>query len=146
MSSVHLLQPNTEEEWRAYYDLRWRLLRAPWNQPRGSEKDEFEKNAFHVLAKDCAGIVIGVGRIHFIEKQTCQIRYMAVIEAWRGQAVGTSILKELERYAAANGATRILLFARDSAVAFYQKWDYKVLGDAQLLFGKIRHKQMLKIL
>ena len=34
--------PQNPEEFERYRDLRWRILRAPWNQPRGSELDEIE--------------------------------------------------------------------------------------------------------
>ena len=64
---ITLTTPDTPELWDAYYDLRWRLLREPWQQPRGSEKDELEKEAYHCIAIDEHGSVIGVGRIH---KQT----------------------------------------------------------------------------
>ncbi|MEJ2362384.1 MAG: thioesterase, partial [Gammaproteobacteria bacterium] len=34
--------PQTKQEWQAYFDLRWRILRAPWQQARGSERDDLE--------------------------------------------------------------------------------------------------------
>ena len=39
---MKLRPPETAEEFDAYYNLRWMVLRAPWNQPTGSEKDEYE--------------------------------------------------------------------------------------------------------
>ena len=39
--------PQTESEWTAYYDLRFRVLRQPWGQPIGSERDNSEDNAYH---------------------------------------------------------------------------------------------------
>ncbi len=41
--SIRIKQPETEDEFRSYYQLRWKLLRAPWKQPEGSEIDEIEK-------------------------------------------------------------------------------------------------------
>ena len=38
--------PSTEKEFERYRDLRWGILRAPWNQPKGSEVDELESKAF----------------------------------------------------------------------------------------------------
>lgn len=32
--------PQTRDEFFAYYDLRWQILLAPWNQPKGSEQDD----------------------------------------------------------------------------------------------------------
>ena len=36
---MKVLEPKTKEDFKKYYDLRWRILRKPWNQPRGSEKE-----------------------------------------------------------------------------------------------------------
>jgi hypothetical protein len=44
---MEIRSPETVEEFMQYYELRWRLLRKPWNQPKGSEKDEKEDEAFH---------------------------------------------------------------------------------------------------
>ena len=30
--------PQTPEEFERYRDFRWRILRAPWNQPRRTEQ------------------------------------------------------------------------------------------------------------
>ena len=40
--------PQSAEEFAAYYELRWRVLREPWSLPRGSERDELEGSAYPV--------------------------------------------------------------------------------------------------
>ena len=40
---VEIRSPKTTDEWQEYYDLRYRVLRQPWNQPRGSERNEGDK-------------------------------------------------------------------------------------------------------
>ena len=35
-----LAEPRTTQEWESYFDLRWRVLREPWGQARGSERDD----------------------------------------------------------------------------------------------------------
>ncbi|NNE38304.1 MAG: GNAT family N-acetyltransferase, partial [Gammaproteobacteria bacterium] len=69
--------PITSQDFDQYYDLRWRILRAPWDQPRGSEKDKHEESAHHVCIKSDTGNVIGVGRLHIASPGIAQIRYMA---------------------------------------------------------------------
>ena len=44
------------------------------------------------------------------------------------------------------GAPKIVLNARDNAVAFYRKRGYDVIGDAETLFGVISHLRMKKSL
>jgi hypothetical protein len=35
---IKIRPPKTKSEWENYYDLRFRVLREPWQQPRGFEK------------------------------------------------------------------------------------------------------------
>ena len=64
--------PANESEFKAYYALRWKILREPWNQPPGSEKDEFEQVAVHLAAWDDAGNLIGVGRLHRVSENAAK--------------------------------------------------------------------------
>ena len=76
-------EPKTKEEFEQYYDLRWKILRQPWNQPRGSEKDEKENESIHIMLIH-NDKVIGCGRGHFNSPTEAQIRYMAVEEGFQG--------------------------------------------------------------
>ena len=73
-----------------------RFSDSPGDQPLGSEKDEFEKNSFHIMAV-AGGEVIGVGRLHSISAEIFQIRYMAVDEKYRNSGVGTAIIEAMEK-------------------------------------------------
>ncbi len=112
--------PQTKEEFFKYYDLRWRILRAPWNQPKGSEQDELEGQSIHVMVVE-NDEVIGIGRAHFNSDYEAQFRYMAVEEDWRGKGIGKLILDELEKRVIEKGAKKIILHARENAVKFYEK-------------------------
>ncbi len=136
-------EPRTKKEYKRYYDLRWRILRKPWNQPRGSEKDELEGQSIHLMACE-KGKVVGMGRVHFNSPKEAQIRYMAVEESLQGKGVGTRVLRELEKRAERKGAGHIILNARESAVGFYKKNGYRIVGNAHTLFGVIPHYKMRK--
>ena len=136
--------PQSEQDWQAYYDLRWQVLRAPWRQPKGSEQDELENSAYHVMAKTDEGNTVGVGRIHSITPKQWQIRYMAVPDAHRGKGIGSMLLEWLERKALSQGAKSITLNAREAAVHFYLHHHYHITGDAATLFDVIKHKSMQK--
>ena len=71
---------------------------------------------------------------------------MAVDEHARGCGYGGRILEALEAEARGRGVRKIVLNARDNAVAFYRKRGYDVIGDAETLFGVIRHLWMEKII
>lgn len=136
-------KPRTKKEYQKYYDLRWRILRKRWNQPKGSEKDELEGQSIHLMACE-KGKPLGAGRVHFNSSKEAQIRYMAVEEGLQGKGIGTIILKELEKSAKRKGANHIILNARQSAVGFYKKQGYRIVGKASTLFGVIPHYKMRK--
>jgi len=133
----------TQSELEQYYDLRWRILRKPWNQPKGSEKDEIENECIHVIAKYNDDI-IGVGRLQFNSKDEAQIRYMAVEPDYEKQDVGKKIVGALEGYVRENKRTMITLDAREPAVGFYEKLGYTKKEKTYLLFNKIQHYKMRK--
>ena len=75
---MKIIEPSTPDEIQRYYDLRWKILRAPWNQPCGSERDELESSSRHLMVINSKQAVIAVGRLHFNSIREAQIRYMAV--------------------------------------------------------------------
>lgn len=136
--------PKTEQEWQAYFTLRWQMLRAPWNQPQGSERDDLEATAYHVMATAENGEVIGCGRLHRIDAGGAQIRYMAVAPPLQGRGIGQAILNMLETRAKKWLCHEIILNARTSALNFYQANNYRINGEGPLLFNCIGHKRMQK--
>lgn len=136
-------EPETKVEFEQYYDLRWRILRKPWNQPRGSEKDEKEEESIHIMVLH-NDHVIGCGRGHFNSPTEAQIRYMAVEEGVQGKGIGTQILEALERRLTEKGAKTFILNARENVVTFYQKHNYKIIGKGHILFDVIEHFKMGK--
>jgi predicted GNAT family N-acyltransferase len=119
-------------------------LRAPWQQPRGSEKDDRESESEHlmILGKDSRPLAIG--RLHLNTPTEAQIRFMAVDPAAQGCGLGSAILVGLERRARAAGAKSIVLNARDNAERFYCKHGFVVIGEALTIFGSVKHVRMKK--
>ena len=144
LGALLVASPRTPKEFEEYYDLRWRILRAPWQQPRGSEKDDWEHLADHVSARDPGGRLLGVGRLHLSNPGEAQIRYMATEPDCRGRGVGLAVYNRLESIAAEHHVNYIALNARETALGFYLKLGYEIIGDGPLLFGQIPHKAMVK--
>jgi predicted GNAT family N-acyltransferase len=141
---MQLTSPVSEADYDAYYELRWKILRAPWNQPRGSERDDREANSTHLMAVEGNGAVTGVGRLHFNGISEAQIRYMAVAVDHRRQGIGTQILAALEDRARQLGATIVVLDARETALGFYTRHGYMPTGPGAMLFDRIAHVRMQK--
>ena len=138
------ISPQSAAEWDDYFDLRWRVLRAPWQQPRGSEKDDHETSSEHLMIVGKDSRPLAVGRLHFNSPDEAHVRFMAVDPGAQGRGCGSAILLEFERRARAAGATSIVLNARDEAQRFYQKRGFTVVGPAPTIFDAIKHVRMRK--
>ena len=143
-SNIEIRKPETEQEVEKYYNLRWRILRKPWSQPKGSEQDEMDEESIHIMAI-IGDKVIGCGRGHFNSSIEAQIRYMAVDDSFQGQGIGLRILKALEEELTENGAREIILKARENAVSLYEKHGYEIYQEGEILYGEIKHYWMRKI-
>jgi len=132
-----------EEDFRDYFHLRWKMLRAPWGQKLDSEKDDLEDQSIHKMIVD-NGKTIAVGRLHKSNQFVAQIRYMAVEDGHRGKGLGVGIIKALEHDALLQGVREIQLNAREDAVNFYKKLGYVDQGFSHVLFDDIKHFKMNK--
>jgi GNAT superfamily N-acetyltransferase len=146
LSDLRLVEPSTDEELTTYYDLRWRILRKPWDQPPGSERDDLDATSYKLMFKIPGGRAVAVGRLHFNSPEEAQVRYMAVDPDWDRSGLGSRILQGLEAEARNRGAQRMILNSRDKAIRFYEKHGYAVAGEKGMLFGKIWHVRMEKTL
>jgi ribosomal protein S18 acetylase RimI-like enzyme len=144
LSATSPVVPQTPAEWDDYFDLRWRVLRAAWNQPRGSEKDDREADSEHLMIVGADSRALAVGRLHFNTLAEAQVRFMAVDPEAQGRGLGSMILQEFERRARAAGAMSIVLNARDDAQRFYQKHGFVVVGPAPTIFAAVKHVRMRK--
>ena len=136
--------PRTSEEFERYRDLRWKILRAPYNKPKITEQDDVGTEDYPIMVCEVDGIPIGVGRAHFISEDEAQIRSISVEEDWSGKGIGSIVLKELEKIVTEKGAKRIIIHARNNAIEFYQKNGYKTVEPSYTLFGEIEHTLMEK--
>ena len=135
--------PKSDIDFEKYYELRWRILRKPWGQPKGSEVNDRDGDAFHILVvKDDK--VIGVGCIHELDDGVGRIRFMGVDDDYQKQGIGQTIVKLFEENAKSNNWDKVRLWAREIAINFYLNLGYNIVGDGELLFGVIKHKIMEK--
>ena len=140
---MEIRTPINTDEWSQYYDLRYRVLRQPWNQPVGSERDALEDQAKHFAAFEEANL-IGVGRLDHVEARIYQIRFMAVEPGCQSKGIGAILMNTMEMDAWNSGAIEIILHAREQAVGFYEKLGYVCIEPSHLLFGEIQHFLMKK--
>lgn len=136
-------RPNSPEEWDLYFNLRYEVLRAPWNQPRGSERNDGDETAEHFAFFE-EDEIIGVGRLDFTENLGSQIRFMAVDDRYQGKGTGRQLMEHMEEIARNKGCKETILHAREIALPFYEKLGYDITEKSHLLFGEIQHFLMIK--
>ncbi|HQQ95201.1 MAG TPA: GNAT family N-acetyltransferase, partial [Bacteroidia bacterium] len=108
-SMVEFTSSPTELE--AVINLRYRVLRAPWNQSLETARDELEHLSFNAFIRSAGGQVIACGRLQLNSPDTGQIRYMAVENQEQGKGYGAAILRALELKAQSLGLRKIELQA-----------------------------------
>ena len=142
---MKIIEPKSSAEFEQYYNLRYEVLRKPWLQPKGSEKDDGDKSSIHrMIIDESNGKAVAVGRLQFNTSEEAQIRYMAVSDNYQLKGYGNIIIKTLEDIALNKGIRNIILQARENALKFYWKNGYEIIEKSYLLFDEIQHWLMVK--
>jgi N-acetylglutamate synthase-like GNAT family acetyltransferase len=64
-----------------------------------------------------------------IDNTTIKLRQMAVQNNLQGKGIGASIMSFAETVARDKGYKKLMMHARDTAIGFYEKFDFKVKGN-----------------
>lgn len=126
------------------YHLRNTILRIPLGLVfhLTDEQIEAETRDFHYgmfRNEELVACVIATP----IEADVYQIRQMAVIEELQGSGIGRELMGHAEEDLRRNGASEIMLQARDIATGFYERLGYRKVGDWFTHVG-IPHLEMRK--
>jgi thioesterase domain-containing protein len=84
--------------------------------------------------------------VHLNTSEEAQIRHIAVSNKHRRLGVGHRILAALEQVARDLGAERAVTNSRETSIEFFQAGGYEVVDNAPDDLGKVKRKQMLKVL
>ena len=128
--------PKSDEEFKQMFDLRWRLLRKPWNQPKGSEKDDKEDSSFSFIAIINQKIV-GTIRLHLNEQEQGQFSHLAVNDEYQRQGLATLLIMQAERFAKTKGLSSIFITGTETIQPFFERNGYQLLKQGSNLFGEI---------
>lgn len=142
---ITIKAPETKQEWESYYDLRYRILREPLNQARGTERNEGDATGIHFALYE-QETLIAVARLDQLDLITFQARWVAVEKNQQGKGFGKLIMEAMEANVIALGGKSIMLQSRDYAVDFYLKLGYTVIAPSFKLFDVLQHFEMNKVL
>jgi predicted GNAT family N-acyltransferase len=140
---IIIRQPETDQEWNAYYDLRFRVLREPLNQPLGSERNDGDTSGIHFTLYDDS-VIKAIARLDQVNDHISQVRFVAVEINSQGKGYGREIMDATEHKSKELGNKQMILHARDYAVDFYLKLNYKLIEPSYKLFDVLQHYLMEK--
>ena len=81
---------------------------------------------------------------HLAAEKSFQIRGMAVLPSFQKQGIGETLVKEAEKFCTTQKADLIWFNARTTAVGFYQKMGYEILGPEFEIYDVGPHFLMYK--
>jgi N-acetylglutamate synthase-like GNAT family acetyltransferase len=142
--SLSLKFASTAHEIEQIIQLRYEVLRAPWQQPADTATDALEESSFNAYILDEAQTIIACGRLQKNSETLGQIRFMAVSPLFHRKGLGRLIVKAIEDKARDLGLRTIELQARENAVPFYKAEGYEIQEKSFLLWGQIQHYLMRK--
>lgn len=125
---ITIQSPLTKDDFKAYYALRYKVLREPWGHPKGTEKDDFEPISEHFMAVNEKGEVVGVVKLHEESPTVGHVSHLAVAEAYQRQGVGRMLVEAVEARARQHGYKTIGMMTRVTTTAFFEKYGYRVKG------------------
>ena len=140
---MEIRSPNTSKEWEDYYKLRYDVLRKPLNQAIGSERNEGDSDGQHFALYDDG--VKAIARLDQADVGISQVRFVAVDNSLHGKGYGKSIMNAVEKRSIELGNSKMILHARDYALPFYEKLDYKLIEKSYKLFDVLQHYLMEKV-
>jgi predicted GNAT family N-acyltransferase len=123
--------------------LREEVLRKPLGLSLCGEDLAGEENQLHFGLFEPMNNLVACVIAVALSPTEAKIRQMAVVPSHQGKGLGRSIMGELEKTLRARGFRTFVLDARASAVGFYQKVGYRILGD-EFVEVTVPHCRMIK--
>lgn len=121
--------PKSRDDFKAYYALRYKVLREPWGHPKGTEKDDFEAISEHFMAvAEKTGEILGVIKLFEKEAGVGQVSHLAVATEHQHKGVGKFLVEAVEARAREHGFKTLGAMVRVTTTAFFEKHGYHIAG------------------
>jgi N-acetylglutamate synthase-like GNAT family acetyltransferase len=135
---IVIKSPHTKDEFKAYYALRYRVLREPWGQPKGTEKDDYEPISQHFMAvDDGTGEIVGVVKLLERAPEIAWFSHLAVALEYQRKGIGRLLVEHMEKLAHQQGYTAIGLLSRLTTTEYFERFGYQIKDMPTHLFGTV---------
>lgn len=123
--------------------LRYKVLREPLDMDYNPEQIEAEYDSRHLACYGSDWTLLGCLTLLPLDEKAVKMRQVAVAPAAQGRGVGRLLVEESELWARMKGFGKMEMHARETAVPFYKKLHYRVVGELFMEVG-IPHFKMEK--
>jgi len=120
--------PLTHDDFKAYYALRYQVLREPWGHPKGTEKDDYEPISEHFMVVNEKGEVVGAVKLYEKSAGVGYISHLAVATEHQHKGIGHLLLKTAEQRALERNFKIIGTMARVTATIYFEKFGFRIAG------------------
>jgi predicted GNAT family N-acyltransferase len=130
------------KEYKQMIALRMEILRKPLGLSFTEEELDKEKDDILIGAFD-EDKILACCLLTRLDNNTIKLRQMAVQNNLQGKGIGASIMSFAETVARDKGYKKLMMHARNTAIGFYEKFDFKVKGT-EFIEVNVPHHEMEK--
>lgn len=141
--NVRQIMHNTPE-YEAHVALRQRVLRDPLGLQITAE-EMVQDAAYILIAAFHIKQIVGCLVLTPLSAETMKMRGVAVEPNAQGGGIGAAMVRYSERIAAEHGFEEMVLNARETAVGFYSRLGYEIVGEP-FIEVTLPHRKMRKSL
>ena len=128
MSTIRLLTFGTPD-YDASVALRFEVLRKPLGLTYTVEQLSEEWSDLHLASFDAAENIIGILLLTPLNEQEVKMRQVAIAPDQQGRGLGSKLVLASEALAKSLEFKKMTLHARETAVPFYLRLGYQIVGD-----------------
>jgi len=116
------------KEYKQMIALRMEILRKPLGLSFSDDELAKEKEDILIGAFD-EDKILACCLLTKVDNATIKLRQMAVQNNLQGKGIGASMMSFAETVARDKGYKNLMMHARNTAIGFYEKFDFKVKGN-----------------
>jgi N-acetylglutamate synthase-like GNAT family acetyltransferase len=134
---ITIKTPTTREHFKAYYALRYRVLREPGGHPKGTEKDDYEPISDHFMAVNETGEIVGAVKLYEKAPGVGHLSHLVVAPEYQHKGIGRMLLEFVEKRAREKGFTTLGAMSRVTATAYFEKNGFRIAELPTIHLGTI---------
>jgi len=115
-------------EYQQMIQMRTDILRKPLGLTFNRDDLEKEKEEILIGAFEDEKM-LGCCMLVREDAKSCRLRQMAVLNNLQGKGIGRALMNFAENIARDQGYRKLIMHARKTAIGFYEKLGYSVVGD-----------------